>query len=116
MGGEVRVHSEGIGHGTTFIIKMNAISKIKARNDNSQSSQRNKEVLNQQIKAQRQALMISQSCNRKRKESAKSLNNFEMADEILTRLRVLVINDEYFILSMQQQMISQAKITDIDTA
>jgi hypothetical protein len=28
MGGEVMVESEGIGHGTSFIIKMQAISKI----------------------------------------------------------------------------------------
>jgi hypothetical protein len=28
MGGEVSVESEGIGHGTCFIIKMQAISKI----------------------------------------------------------------------------------------
>ena len=26
IGGEVKVHSEGIGHGTSFIIKLNAIS------------------------------------------------------------------------------------------
>ena len=26
MGGEVKVHSEGIGHGTSFIIKLQAIS------------------------------------------------------------------------------------------
>jgi hypothetical protein len=28
MGGEVIVESEGIGHGTSFIIKMQSISKI----------------------------------------------------------------------------------------
>jgi len=29
MGGKVKVESEGIGKGTTFIIKMQAISKVK---------------------------------------------------------------------------------------
>jgi hypothetical protein len=33
MGGEVTVESQGIGHGTCFIIKMQAISKI-FNNDN----------------------------------------------------------------------------------
>jgi signal transduction histidine kinase len=28
MGGEVKVESEGVGHGTTFVIKIQAISKI----------------------------------------------------------------------------------------
>jgi hypothetical protein len=28
MGGEVKVESDGVGHGTTFVIKMQAISKI----------------------------------------------------------------------------------------
>ena len=28
MGGEVKVESEGIGHGTTFVIKLHTISKI----------------------------------------------------------------------------------------
>ena len=32
MGGTVRVESQGIGHGTTFVIKMQAISKIMTEN------------------------------------------------------------------------------------
>jgi hypothetical protein len=28
MGGEVRIESEGLGHGTTFIIEMQAISQV----------------------------------------------------------------------------------------
>jgi signal transduction histidine kinase len=36
MGGEVRVESEGLGHGTTFIIEMQAISQVI--NDNQGSS------------------------------------------------------------------------------
>jgi hypothetical protein len=30
MGGQVKVESEGIGHGTTFVIKLQAISRVKA--------------------------------------------------------------------------------------
>ena len=30
MGGQVKVESDGIGHGTTFVIKLQAISKVKA--------------------------------------------------------------------------------------
>jgi signal transduction histidine kinase len=28
MGGDVKIHSDGIGHGTSFIIQMRAISKL----------------------------------------------------------------------------------------
>lgn len=34
MGGKVQVESEGIGKGTTFIIKMQAISKIEQYSEN----------------------------------------------------------------------------------
>ena len=36
MGGKVHVESEGIGHGTTFVITMQSISRIKKLEKNLQ--------------------------------------------------------------------------------
>ena len=34
MGGEVKVESDGNGHGTCFVIQMQAISKLQNKNPN----------------------------------------------------------------------------------
>jgi len=39
MGGDVRVESEGLGHGATFIIELKAISKVQEHRNNHKNEQ-----------------------------------------------------------------------------
>lgn len=106
------MESEGIGHGTTFVIKLQAISRVEANhvepNAKSSSCSLNNYSMSKQFMEQKEAVM--KSVLRQRESSM-----FEQEDYSNVKdLRVLLVNDEFFILCMLQQIVQTAGITKID--
>ena len=101
MGGNVKVESKGIGFGTTFVIKLQAVSKIP-RDVSIRHNLSKQKILNDessQFKEQRQALLKSQLIG-------SSMDNVSLIEGAsLSTHKVLIVNDEFFILGMLQQIV-----------
>ena len=109
MGGEVKVESEGIGHGTTFVIKLQSVSKVSLENTDHSIN----ENLQKRIKDQKEALL---KCQTQRIKSLQRLNLKGINQNLISNLNFLIVNDEIFILAMLEEIIHKTGVTNVDQA